>query len=157
MSPLSRQLSSLKLALQDLESAVQFPPEERWAADRIVESFPPVMKSLQILLCQLTADAGNLDLSLDGLLANALQQGLLTGTPDQWVTLVSIYENLASAASTTTAPGYAAIIRNNTAMVWTSYELLSRQFTLKTKGPFSVLPRAACTASSEAPPPPISA
>lgn len=134
MNQMSYQLADLKSCLEDLESAIQMPMNERFTIERILDRFSPVLMGFSAVLRDaLVADGAMVEHDHE-LFSEANLRGWLTGDLSLWLRLNDnarqIYESHVQGPQ---ALSIAQDVRACSAMMWRSYELLTARFRLQTQ------------------------
>lgn len=134
MNPMAKQLSQLKFALQELESAVQKPREDRFSIEYVLGSFPAVMASIERVLKFTLANSGFETDHPFEMLAEAHHRGWLSGDLSLWIRLSSDYQQLQEEETHgARSKAIAQDIRACSAMLWETYELLTSRFIWQTQ------------------------
>jgi len=134
MNPLSRQLAELKLALQELESAVQQPRDERFGIEQVLDRFPEVLTLFYRVLREVLRTHGDTVESMDEAFIKAHNRGWLKGDMALWIRLLSDFQTVSSATSDEQrSRAMAQDVRAGSWMFWETYELLTARFRWQTQ------------------------
>lgn len=134
MNQMSYQLADLKSCLEDLESAIQRPLNERFTIERILDRFAPVLTGFTAVLRDALAAEGITVENEHELYTEGTVRGWLTGDLSLWLRLNDnarqMYEKDVQGSE---ARSIAQDVRACSAMMWRSYELLTARFRLQTQ------------------------
>lgn len=134
MNSMSTQLSDLKFALQELESAVQQPRDERFSIEHILECFPAVLIKFSSVIAEALQSQGIPASSSFEMFSEAHARGWLRGELSLWLRLSSDYQQLKEeSAHGARARAVAQDVRACSAMMWETYELLIARFRWQTQ------------------------
>jgi hypothetical protein len=134
MNPLVREFSDLKLALQELESAVQQPRDEANSVERILYYFPAVITRLAQVLSEALLHADCEPVDLQDIFTQHHKRAWLTGEIGLWLHLVSEYEHMGEIEpNTPRGISLAQHIRACSSMLWQTYDLLTQRFRWQTQ------------------------
>jgi hypothetical protein len=134
MNPLARQLAELKFALQELESAVQQPQDERFAVEQILTYFPSVLTLFYRAICDALKTQGYEADSPQVAFSEAHCRGWLKGDMALWMRLIADYQQVTTAnVSDAATSAMAQDVRACSWMLWETYELLTARFRWQTQ------------------------
>ena len=134
MNPFAKQLAELKVVLQDLESAVQQPLDERFTVQMILTYFPQAFAHFTRVLTDALMEQGELPVSAEDVYTQASARGWLTGDLALWLRLVN--DAVAAESEDLGASAAAAIaqdVRACSYMLWETYDLLTARFRYQTQ------------------------
>ena len=134
MNPLARQLSELKFALQELESAVQQPRDEKFGIEQIIERFPTVLGLFCKVICEALNASCSDEKDMEKAIIRAYHKGWLKGDLALWLRLLSdFYEIKSNGSGNFAETAIAQDVRSCSYMLWESYELLTARFRWQTQ------------------------
>lgn len=135
MNVVATKLADLKVALQDLESAVQLPRDEDHSINNVLHQFPKVLLGFRDVVKSVLASHGFTAESTEEIFAEAHRRGWLKGQLPLWLRLLSDYQILAE-GKTGQDPGHRAVaqdVRAGCYMFWETFELLTARFRYETQ------------------------
>ncbi len=134
MNPVARQLSDLKLALQDLECAVQQPRDESQSVDHVLQSFPTVLLRFNEIIRNILLMQGTPVNDKREVFSEAHKRGWLKGDLSLWLRLLADYHQVEdSSAQGDAARAVAQDVRACSCILWQTYELLTARFRWQTQ------------------------
>lgn len=134
MNPFAKQLAEFKIALQELESAVQQPLDERFTVQMILSHFPSAFAMLRRILADALIQQGDRPVDDADVFSLAFHRGWLTGDLPLWLRLASDAGSAHDAAlNSNSSVAIAQDVRPCSYMLWETYELLSARFRYQTQ------------------------
>jgi hypothetical protein len=135
MNPVARQLSDLKLSLQELECAVQQPRDEQTSVIKVVDSFPIVLMRFFEIVRDVLAMQGHKVRSPREAFTEAHSRGWLRGELSLWLRLISDYQQLEhnDSKSSAEARAVAQDVRACSCFLWETFEVLTARFRYQTQ------------------------
>lgn len=133
-NPVAENLKELKIALQELESAVQRPTDLQGSIEDINGHFPRVFAILLDTIRTLLQRYGDPSQEPAEMIESAHQRGWLRGDLSLWLHMVNDYDCIESSE----CEGDAAVsvcqdVRACTCILWQTYELLMAKFRWQTQ------------------------
>ncbi len=134
MSQIAATLLELKCALQELESAVQLPRDERSSVEHVLDCFPLVITKFEDVVKNVLLAQGIIREHPHERFAEAYNRGWLKGDFSLWLRLISDYQQLKEEdASGARARSVAQDVRACSCILWETYELLTARFRWQTQ------------------------
>lgn len=129
MTQIGIQLSELKGALQDLESAVQQPRDERSSIEQVLDKFPYVLSNFGSVIQAVLASYGVRVEHPHEAFTQAHNRGWLKGDLSLWLRLLSNFQQLKEEDTHgARARSVAQDVRACSCILWETYELLLARF-----------------------------
>lgn len=134
MTQIGNKLSELKCALQELETAVQQPRDERHSIEQVLDRFPLVITGLSSVLHEILASQGCVATQLHDRFSEAYYRGWLKGEFSIWIRLLSDYQQIKEEdVHGTKARAVSQDVRACSCIMWETYELLTARFRWQTQ------------------------
>lgn len=134
MNAVARQLSELKLSLQELESAVQQPRDEVESLGQVLRCFPVVLARFYEIIRNVLSTQG---ISVDQpneAFTEAHKRGWLKGELSLWLRLASDFQQLKlDSAHEARKRAVAQDVRACSYMLWETFDVLTARFRYQTQ------------------------
>lgn len=135
MNPLANHFAELKTLLQELESAVQQPREERFGRDQILALLPLVIGQFYVVIAQALVAQGERSASAEDAFRRAFEHGWLKGDLALWQRLISDSNDITTYGEheDNAAEAVAQDVRACSYMLWETYQHLTARFRWQTQ------------------------
>lgn len=134
MTQIGLHLSELKSALQELETAVQQPRDERSSIEQMLDKFPQVFMTLNEVIQNVLASQGIWVENSRAAFTQAYNRGWLKGELSLWLRLLSDYQQIKEEDTHgARARAVAQDVRACSSVLWETYELLTSKFRWQTQ------------------------
>lgn len=134
MDLIANQLSDLKFSLQELESAVQQPRDERFSVEQVVDCFPKVLSKMSDVVTSILLYHGVAVEHPRDAFNQAHARGWLKGDLALWLRLISDYQQLKEEETHgARARAVAQDVRACSCVLWETYEILMARFRSQTQ------------------------
>lgn len=129
MTQIGIQLSELKGALQELETAVQQPRDERCSIEQVLDKFPHVIMNFSTIIQSVLATYGIVVVHPHEAFTQAHNRGWLKGELSLWLRLLSNFQQLKEEdMHGAQARSVAQDVRACSCIFWQTYEVLLARF-----------------------------